>query len=114
VIDRLPFLGVPYATANCLQLALLVQEQLGHQIPDVLGLDPKDPAVPTSWWEHWAALDVGDREVGTVLVVRGDPLGVGTVLGPREVLTTDPPRGCHVQDLRTFVRPGVVGAWRPA
>ena len=113
MIDRRRFLGIPYERANCLALALQIQSSLGHDIPDIQGLDPTDPLVPEEWWMHWTPVEFDDVQEGTVLVVRGNPLGVGTILNHREVLTTIPTRGSHVQDLRTFRLGGVVGAWRP-
>lgn len=115
MIDATPYLRIPYAECNCLALTLRALKDRGCEIPDPQ-VSHAAPEPPGDWWRFWTPLpgDVGAWRPGDVVQVHGDPRGVGLVLDARaRLLTTTPESGPVVVPAETFMRRGLIGAYRP-
>lgn len=112
-MDLRNWVGIPYAESNCLQLAVSVARSRGHEVPE-LECPWDEPPHGDPWWSWWDDRSMDGRtEPGDVLVVPGNPRGVGTLASNRYVLTTTPATGSMLVPLRGFICGGLLGVFRP-
>lgn len=109
------YLGQSFERFPCLVLAVAIQRDRGHDIPDPATAPGESP--PPDWYRHWRAVEPDDVRAWDVVEVEGPPGGprsVGTLLPSGRVLTSMHGHGVLVLRRERFARRGVVGTWRPA
>lgn len=99
--------------ADCLGLALLIQDAHGRSIPAPEGVGVAGGAVPDAWWTYWSPIALADVRELDVIQTESRHRGVVTVLDARRGLTTRAETGPCVLRLDALRRSGrILGAYR--
>lgn len=110
MVDLRNWVGIPYEEQNCLQLAVAVARSRGFPVPSRSNVWEM-PEAADDWWAWWEKREAA--EPGDVVVVRGNPHGVGTLDSNGYVLTTTPETGAMLVRRRGFMLLPVSGIYRP-
>ncbi len=110
MVDLRNWIGIPYAEQNCLQLAIAVARSRGFPVPSRSEIWEM-PQASDDWWAWWEPRE--SAEPGDVVVVCGNPHGVGTLDSQGYVLTTTPDTNSMLVRRRTFLALPISGIYRP-